>query len=82
MGNGGLAHAQKGRNVTDAHFGPQQGAEDFNPGGIAEHLKEVCQVQQYFIIGHLFPDRGYHFFVDYVTSKALNVRSVLFHKPP
>jgi hypothetical protein len=39
VGNGGLAHAQKGRDVADTHFSPQKGAENFYPGGIAENFK-------------------------------------------
>jgi hypothetical protein len=82
MGNGGLAHAQKGRNVADAHFRPQEGADYPDPGGIAEHFKQVRKVQQYFIIGHLFPDFGYHFLVDYVAIKAFNVQGVFYHDLP
>jgi hypothetical protein len=76
MGNGGLVHAQKSRNIADAHFGPQQGTDDFDPGGIAEYLKQIRQIQQQLIIGHIFPDRSYHIFVDYIAVKAFNV---LYH---
>jgi hypothetical protein len=79
VGNGGLAHAQKGGNVADAHFGPQKGADDFNPGGIAENLKQVRQIQQKFIIGHCFPDFGYHFLVDDITLTAFSFYNALCH---
>jgi hypothetical protein len=79
MGNGGFAHTQKDRNITDAHFGPQERAQDFNPGGIAENLKQVRQIQQEFIVGHFSPHRVYHFLMDYVAVKALNVQSDFYH---
>jgi hypothetical protein len=82
VGDGGLAHAQKGGDVADAHFRPQEGAEDFDPGGIAENLKQVRQIQQYLIMGHFFSDRGYHFLMDYVAIKAFNVYSAFHHTIP
>jgi hypothetical protein len=82
VGDSGLAHTQKGGDVADAHFGPQKGADDFDPGGIAEHLKQVRQVQQQLIIGHFFPNRGHHFLVDDVAIKAFNVHSAFHHTIP
>jgi hypothetical protein len=79
MGNRRFGHPQEDRDITYTHFGVQQGAEDFDAGGITEHLKQIRQIDEVFLSGHAFPHGSHHFLMDGITVAMVNIRRIFPH---
>ena len=60
MGDGGLGESQQHGDVADAHLRLKQHVEDTDAGGIAEDAKQLRQVVEGVLAGHLL----LHFFHD------------------
>jgi hypothetical protein len=76
----GLGHPQESGNITDAELRMLQGAEDFNPGGVAENLEKIRQVQQNFVIRHLLPDFGDNLLVENAAIVLVRINYLAGHE--
>jgi hypothetical protein len=82
MGNGRFGHPQQRRNVTDTHLGMKEGADDPYPGGIAENLEKIRQIEEIFLIRHVLPYLVDHFFVDHRAVAPVYIFMPGSHFPP
>jgi hypothetical protein len=79
--DGRFGHPQQGRDIADAHFRVKKGADDPYPGGIAENLEKIRQIEEIFLPGHVFPDLVDHFFVDHRTITPVYIFMLESHFP-
>ena len=77
--NGGFGHAQKDGDIANAHFRAEQGAKDLDPRGIAEHLKDIRQIKERIIIGHMLPHIVYDLFMNGIAIAPVNIHRICTH---
>lgn len=80
MRNGRFRHTEKDGDIAHTHLRPKQRAKDFNPRGVAEHLKNIRQINQDVLVGHMFPNVVYDFLVDGIAIAPVNLRCVRGHQ--
>ena len=68
---GGLCHAQQLREVAHAHLRCQQHEQDTHARPVAEHLEQICQPQQRFLLRQLVLHFFHHFLVHTQETAAL-----------
>ena len=76
MGDGGLGDAQKGGNVADAHLRGKKHIENAHPRGIAEDMKEFCEIIKSVFIWHLLAHAVENFFMGGDQVAAFHIRLV------
>jgi hypothetical protein len=64
MRDRGNRHAEKLRDIANAHFAFEKQIKDLDPGAVAENLEKLGKIIKQFLIGHLLR----HFF-DYILMR-------------
>jgi hypothetical protein len=79
MGDRGLRHAQKHRDIANTHFGAKKSGKDLDPRGISKYFKQVRKIQENFLFRHSLPNLIDNRFMDHIAVTPVNIRAIGAH---